>query len=142
MEAGCAADAVEHRYRTLLVDDVPSLRTLIRVTLELDGRFEVVAEADDGRTAVDFAREHQPDVVLLDVSMPEQGGLEVLPAIRAAAPATRVVMLSALEAKRLARLALDRGAIAYLEKGLSPESIVAELVAVLEGGDERCTVSG
>ena len=79
----------------LLADDVEDVRYLFRVVIEVDGRFEVVGEATTGREAVDLAASLRPDVVLLDLAMPEMGGLEALPLIKAASPATKVIVVTA-----------------------------------------------
>src|SRR5437870_947474 len=76
--------------RIVLADDVEDIRYLFRVVLEAAGRFEVVGEAATGREAVDLARSLQPDVILLDLGMPEMGGLEALPLIKVASPTTQV----------------------------------------------------
>ena len=119
-------------FRTLLADDVVDLRFMVKLALERSGRFQIVAEAENGEQAVAMARQYQPDLVLLDVSMPVRDGLEALPDIRSASPGAKVVMLSGFEASRLASSALASGASAYLEKGIPPRQLVAELLAVLE----------
>lgn len=113
----------------LLVDDVPDLRLIVRMVLERTERFEVVAEAGDGYEAIDLAREWQPDLTLLDLSMPRMNGVVALPRIREVAPDSKVVILSGWEPGR----ALERtgaGAVAYLEKGISPTRLVDELLVV------------
>jgi len=101
----------------LLADDVSDLRFLIRLALERTGDFAVVAEAADGAEAIAEAERHQPDIVVLDLSMPVLDGLEALPAILAVAPATRVVVLSGFDAGKMRERVLALGAIAYVEKG-------------------------
>ena len=118
-------------FRTILADDVFDLRFMVKLALERSGRFQVVAEAENGDEAVKMAREHQPDLVLLDVSMPVKDGLEALPDIRSVSPKAKVVMLSGFEASRLAGTALESGASAYLEKGIPPNELVSELLRVL-----------
>lgn len=125
------------QFRTLLADDVFDLRFMVKLALERSGRFTVVAEAENGDEAVAMAQEHQPDLVLLDVSMPVRDGLEALPHIRSVSPDAKVVMLSGFEAKRLASTALSLGAAAYLEKGIPPRELVAELLRVLEPDGPR-----
>lgn len=115
----------------VLADDVADLRQLYRLVLEGSGRFTVVAEAGDGETAVELARQYQPQLVLLDVSMPVLDGLEALPRILSASPASRVVMLTGFSADRLATAALQRGAVGYLEKGLTPSQLISELLTIL-----------
>jgi DNA-binding NarL/FixJ family response regulator len=114
-----------------LADDVFDLRFMVKLALERSGRFVVVAEAENGDEAVKMAEQHQPDLVLLDVSMPVKDGLQALPDIRAVSPDAKVVMLSGFEASRLAAAALESGAAAYLEKGIPPGELVDELLKVL-----------
>jgi DNA-binding NarL/FixJ family response regulator len=120
-------------YRTVLADDVFDLRFMVRLALERSGRFEVVAEAENGKEAIDLAREHQPDLVLLDISMPVLDGLEALPQILEVSEDTRVVMLSGFESERLGPTAIERGATGYLEKGISPRTLVDELLELMGG---------
>jgi DNA-binding NarL/FixJ family response regulator len=119
------------RFRAILVDDVPGLRAVMRVALEGSGRFDVVGEAEDGVAGVELAERAQPDLVLLDVSMPRRDGFESLPLIRAVSPRSKVVMLSGFDGRRLAGDAVELGASAYLEKGLPPNRLVAEVMDVL-----------
>ena len=122
---------VDAPFRTVLADDVFDLRFMVKLALERSGRFQIVAEAENGDEAVQMAKQHQPDLVLLDVSMPVKDGLEALPDIRNVSPTTKVVMLSGFEASRLASTALESGASAYLEKGIPPGELVSELLKVL-----------
>jgi len=78
--------------RVLLVEDVTELRSVLRQALQLRGGFDVVAEAPDGGTAIVAAARHQPDVVVLDLGLPDIAGHEVLSRIRAVAPAAQVVV--------------------------------------------------
>lgn len=112
-------------YSVLVADDVPDLRFLVKMALERSGSFTVVAEAGDGVEAVEMAAEHEPDLVILDISMPRQDGLESLPKILEASPNSKVVILSGFQADRLEKAARELGAVAYLEKGVSPADLVA-----------------
>lgn len=103
--------------RVLIVDDVADLRMLLRMTLSRDEGFDVVAEAGDGLEAIEQARRYQPDLVLLDLSMPLLDGLEALPRILAVSPNARVVVLSGFDESRMREPSLAAGAVAYLEKG-------------------------
>jgi CheY-like chemotaxis protein len=76
----------------LLVEDVTELRSVLRQSLRLRGRFHVVAEADNGASAIDQAARHQPDVVVLDLGLPDLAGREVLTRLRAVSPAAQIVV--------------------------------------------------
>jgi len=115
------------RLRTLLVDDVEDIRALLRILMEQDGRFEIVAEAADGEQAIALAREHHPDVVVLDLAMPVMDGLTALPALRMAAPGVRVVILSGFPVDQMGPAAEEAGAVGYLEKGRSVQTLAADI---------------
>lgn len=118
-------------FRVLLVDDMPGLRRLVRMTLESSDHFIVVGEAGDGVEAVERAGELMPDLVLLDLSMPRMDGLEALPLILDASPQSKVVVLTGFESERIYSTAVERGAIACLEKGITPVEIVDSLLELL-----------
>ena len=103
--------------RVLLVDDSLPYRELVGILLTRDPGFVVVAETSDGIEAIDMVEKHHPDVVLLDIAMPRMDGLQALPAIKAAHPLTKVVVLSAFSESEMLEKASGRGADAYLEKG-------------------------
>ncbi len=118
--------------RTLVVDDHPLTRAALVGLLEQNG-FPVVAEAADGEEAVERARELQPDIVLLDLSMPGLGGLEALPRVRAAAPECEVVVLTASGTEENLLAAIRAGAAGYLLKTEAPERIAEFLDGVARG---------
>jgi signal transduction histidine kinase/ActR/RegA family two-component response regulator len=119
------------RLRTVLVDDTPDIRLLLRAALEGSGRFTVVAEAGDGAAGVRAVGAAQPDVVLLDLAMPLLDGLEALPLIRAAAPGARVVVLSGFESATMRRRAHAAGAHVYLQKGINPFDVVDQVLRMV-----------
>lgn len=118
--------------RVVLVDDMVELRQLIKLTLERSRRFEVVGQAGNGREGIEVTAATQPDLVLLDVSMPVMDGLEALPVICRTVPSTTVVMLSGFSEARLGAEASAGGATAYLEKGLAPDALVTRLLEILQ----------
>ena len=122
--------AEDRAFRVVVADDFADMRSLVRLTLERSGRFEVIAEAVNGAEAIERAGELQPDILLLDLSMPVLSGMEALPRIRAIAPLTKVVVLSGLDRSRMESDAMAGGAVGYLEKGLRPKQLVDELLAV------------
>ena len=122
--------------RIVVAEDNRDLQAMIHLTLEVAG-FSVVGQAYDGRETLELVREHQPDILVLDLHMPEVGGLEVLPEIHAVAPHCKVVIHSAIAAMFITESALRAGAVAYIEKGVSPRSIVAHLNRVATAGTVR-----
>jgi DNA-binding NarL/FixJ family response regulator len=113
--------------RVFLVDDVAELRMLVRLTLEEEPDIIVVGEAENGRDGVEEVGAADPDVVLLDLSMPDMDGLEAIPLIRENAPNARLVVLSGHEAGRISLEALDQGATRYVNKA-SDLATVVEIV--------------
>jgi DNA-binding NarL/FixJ family response regulator len=120
-------------FRVVLVDDTPDIRDLLRMALERNPAFEVVAEAANGLEAVKITRTSCPDVVLLDIAMPVMNGLEALPFIRQACPDAIVVMLSGFGAAAMTERSLALGAAGYIQKGTPLPSLVAQ-VQVLAAG--------
>jgi DNA-binding NarL/FixJ family response regulator len=116
--------------RVVVADDNADVRHMLGLLLVRDGRFDVVGEAGDGAAAIEVAREHQPDLVILDLAMPVLDGLGALPGIREAAPGARVVILSGFAESQMAERSLAGGATAYVEKGGSTRNLVASLIAV------------
>ena len=118
--------------RILIVDDHPLTRDALATLLGQHG-FDVVGQAGDGNEAIEFARQLQPDLVLLDLSMPELDGLDALPRVREAAPECEVVVLTASGTEENLLAAIRGGAAGYLLKTEAPERIVEFLSGVVEG---------
>ncbi|MGH2705526.1 MAG: response regulator transcription factor [Actinomycetota bacterium] len=123
---------IERPIRVLIVDDAEEIRLLLRTSLELDGRFEVVGEACDGAEAISLAGAEQPDAVVLDYAMPRVDGLTAIPHIRRCSPRTRILMLSAFLPSLAA--AGRREADRYLPKGAALDEINETLVALCRPG--------
>ncbi len=111
----------------LIVDDALFMRTMLRDIVE-EGGYRVVGEAEDGRDAVKKVTELNPDIVLMDIVMPDMGGIDALKKIRAVSPETTVVMCSAMGQKVLIEEALLAGASNFIIKPFQP----AEVLEVLE----------
>ena len=105
--------------RVLLAEDSFDVRHLLRLKVEADQRFMVIAEATNGLEAIQMTKEHLPDVVVLDLGMPVMDGLEALPQIRAAHPDVKVAVLSGFPAAKVKSQALSLGANMYIEKSES-----------------------
>ena len=110
--------------RVLLCDDMQQIRMLLRTEMSLETDLEVVGEATNGAEAIEAARASQPDVVVLDLTMPVMDGLEALPRIRAVAPEARVIMLSAHGSSEMESKAVAAGATRYIEKTATTQEIV------------------
>jgi two-component system NarL family response regulator len=119
--------------RILLVDDHPLTREALASLLRQHG-FDVVGEASDGESAIAAAAELRPDLVLLDLSMPEMDGIQALPRIREAAPDCEVVVLTASGTEENLLAAIQGGAAGYLLKSEPPERI-AEFLRGAANGD-------
>lgn len=118
--------------RIIVADDHPLTRDALASLLGHNG-FEVVGEAADGAEAIDLATRTQPDLVLLDLSMPGMDGLTALPRLRAAAPKCEVVVLTASGTEDNLLAAIRAGAAGYLLKSEPPERIVGFLRGVAGG---------
>ena len=125
--------------RVLVVDDDPDYRLLVRLALAPGSGFEVVAEAGDGDAAVVAAQREQPDVVLLDCTMPGADAFDALPGLRQAAPDARIVLVSGHDPAELRLASRSAGAVGYLTKETQARRLAAELDALvgLVGAVER-----
>lgn len=115
-------------------DDHPIYREGVVRALKESGRVRVVAEAGDGRAALEAIREHEPAVALLDYRMPELDGLAVVNAVARDGLPTRVLLLSATEDASTVYEALAAGAAGYMTKESERDDIVAAVVSVAKGG--------
>lgn len=120
--------------RVLLADDEAMIRAGVRAILSTAEDIEVVAEASDGREAVDLALKHRPDVCLLDIRMPRLDGLQAAAELHRAAPATAVAMLTTFSEDEYIASALGSGAAGFLLKSGNPRELIAGVQAVAEGG--------
>ncbi len=126
--------------RVLVADDHAVVRTGLRHILEAMPGITVVAEAADAESALRLAREHVPDVVVLDVSMPGASGLSVLPALRRDVPSARVLVLSMYDDAEYVDEGVRAGAHGYVLKDTATTELRAAVAAILAG--ERYFGSG
>ncbi len=119
--------------RVLVVDDLPFMRRLLREVLTEAG-FTVVAEAADGRQALAAFTQYQPDLVVLDITMPVMDGITALQRILALDPRARVVMCSALGEQEMILRAIRLGAKDFVVKPFRPERVVTAVEKVLRRG--------
>ncbi len=120
--------------RVLIVDDFSLVREGIANALAEHPEIEVVGRAADGREALERGHELHPDVVLLDLGMPEHGGMEALYAYRRELPEARVLVLTANENPEVLLDAVTAGAVGYLTKRATVEELCEAVVAVHHGG--------
>ncbi len=119
--------------RIAIVDDHAIVRTGLRQFLSEEIGLQVVAEAANGREAIDIVRAGGVDVMLVDLSMPDQSGVEVLAAIKARAPDLPVLILSGFPEQHYATTMLKQGAAGYLNKDCDPEEIAKAIRTVFRG---------
>ncbi len=119
--------------RVLLADDEAMIRAGVRAILSADPGIEVVAEAGDGREAVELVLSHRPDVALLDIRMPRLDGLEAAEEIRRIMPETALVMLTTFSEDEYIARALGAGVSGFLLKSGNPHELIAGVRAVAEG---------
>jgi len=122
--------------RVLVVDDQPLIRTAVGQLLRSEADIEVVGEADDGAKAVDLALAHHPDVVLMDIRMPDVDGIEATSRIclDPSLTTTRVLILTTFEEDEYVVSALRAGASGFIGKGADPDEI-ARAVRAVHAGD-------
>jgi DNA-binding NarL/FixJ family response regulator len=121
------------RLKVLVVDDHRLMLEAIRVQLEREDDISVVGCVDSGEPVVALVGQTGPDVVLLDVRMPGMDGLTVLEQLQARYPSIAVVMLSGIEDPVLVRAALERGAAAFVLKGIDPRDLAGAVRQVMRG---------
>jgi DNA-binding NarL/FixJ family response regulator len=119
--------------RVLVADDHALIRRLLRTVMESHPGLHVVGEAADGSTAVELAGSLEPDVLVIDLTMPGMAGLDAIAAVRASQPGCGIVVFSALEATAAAARALAAGADRYVEKDAGVGAVAAAAVAVAAG---------
>ena len=115
---------MKRTVRVAIVDDQKMFRQSLRLVLERESGLMVVAEADNGQSAIKMVEEHRPDVVLMDVRMPILNGIEATRIIRSRFLDTRVIILSMHEDHIFAAQACQAGACRYLCKDCSPQDIL------------------
>lgn len=133
--------SLSRRYRAVIADDHEIVRHGLRLALEKPGLItpdgiEIVAEAENGFVALAAVKQHQPDLLMLDIAMPLAGGAEVIGDIRRWSPGTRIVILTGINAPGLICNLLDAGVEGMFSKGQSMDELYEKLPLILHGG--RC----
>ncbi|PRY15393.1 two-component system chemotaxis response regulator CheY [Pontibacter ummariensis] len=109
--------------RILIVDDSFYMRTMLKNMLS-DAGYEVVGEAPNGQTALELAKETKPDLITLDVILPDNTGLDVLKGIKAEQPDMKVIIVSAVGQEVIVNEAMEYGALSYIVKPFSEEKVL------------------
>jgi DNA-binding NarL/FixJ family response regulator len=122
--------------RVLAVDDHPLLREGIAAVLEGEQDFELVAEATNGKEAVDYFRVHRPDVTLMDLQMPGMNGIDAMLAIRTEFPNARFIVLTTYQGDVQALRALKAGAAGYLLKSMMRKELL-DTIRIVHSGRRR-----
>jgi two-component system chemotaxis response regulator CheY len=112
--------------KVLIVDDAAFMRMMLRDILAKNG-FEVVGEADNGKTAVQMYGDLKPDVVTMDITMPEMDGIAAVKEIKAADPAAKIVMVSAMGQQAMVIEAIRSGAADFIVKPFQPDRVLEAL---------------
>ena len=119
--------------RLLIADDHVVLRAGLRMLLDAQSNMKVIAEADNGAQVLALAVELQPDLILLDLTMPNLGGLEALPLLRRAVPGTRILILTMHDDESYLRQALRDGASGYVLKKAADTELISAIHSVMRG---------
>lgn len=117
-----------------LIDDHKLFREGVKRILSFEPSFEVVAEADDGLEAKEIIKEYQPDIVLMDINMPEMNGIEATKELLQNNPDLKIIILSIHEDESYVSHALQTGAQGYLLKEMDTESLMEAIKVVYDGG--------
>lgn len=127
---------VTEAIKVVIAEDDTDILEMLQTTLEMLG-VDVVGSAVNGREAIEEVTRLSPDIILLDMHMPEMLGLEAIPEIVTHAPRTKIVVHSAIGATFMTDQALKLGAHAYIEKGVKPRTIVEHIERVHIAGAVR-----
>ena len=119
--------------KLIIADDEMLIRTGLKIMLEASGNVEVLALAESGRAAFEACKEYQPDVVLMDIRMPESNGIEGTKLIKEAFPDVKVLIVTTFQDTEYIVEAVQNGASGYLLKDSSPEAILDGIKVAMSG---------
>lgn len=115
----------------VITDDAIFMRTLLRKIIEQSDDYEVVGEASNGREAIDAAKKFQPDILTLDITMPEMDGIQAVKEILKVSPKTRIIMVSAMGQQSMVIEAIKQGAKDFVVKPFDKSRVYQSIKNVL-----------
>jgi two-component system, NarL family, response regulator NreC len=133
MSHEAAADSLTRRTTVVIADDHAVVRSGLRMLLDAESDFEVVAEAGDVESAIRYVRGHKPSVLILDLNMPGEASLPAIPHLREEFPDTQVVVLTMQNDPAFAREAMRAGALGYVLKEAADAELVEAVRLAAEG---------
>jgi two-component system response regulator NreC len=133
-KASTATASLSTHLRILLVDDHAVVREGLRLLINTQADMEVVGEADDGSQVLQQAKALQPDVVIMDISMPQLNGVQATERLKAAYPRIKILVLSSYSDEAHIRQALASGASSYVLKRTIAEELIRAIRTVMSGG--------
>lgn len=125
---------IDRVIKIVLIDDHPLFREGVKRILDMEKNFQVVAEGEDGIEAVDLVDRYRPDVVLLDINMPQVNGVEATRRLVERFPGTKVIILSIHDDEAYVTHAVKTGAAGYLLKEMDADSLIEAVKVVADGG--------
>jgi DNA-binding NarL/FixJ family response regulator len=125
---------MQNQIRILIADDHPMFREGVVQSLSGDKDFAIIGQASNGKDAFEMAKELLPDVLLLDITMPDQDGITIAKKISAAFPVIQIIMLTASENEDDLMKALKAGARGYVLKGISAKELIKVIRTIAAGG--------
>lgn len=117
----------------VLVDDHPMFRKGLRLMIDLEEDLKVIGEANDGLEAIEQVRELKPDIVVMDINMPNLNGIDATRKILEESPKTKVLVLSIHSSQQYVESVLEAGATGYLLKESAPEELIKAIRIICEG---------
>ncbi|MGE5329504.1 MAG: response regulator [Deltaproteobacteria bacterium] len=121
----------------LIVDDAIFMRMVLKKLFELDGRCEVIGEAQNGLEGIQKAEELQPDIITMDVVMPDLDGVEAVKEIKKLCPETKVVMITSVSNYQMVRKVIEIGAFDYLSKPIDLEDLNVLLEKIYKAEEDE-----
>lgn len=126
-----------NEIKLAVVDDAPFIREIVRHIVSQQSQIKLVAEAANGNEAISVAKEMEPDVILMDIVMPEKSGIDAAQEILALNPKIKIIACSTVDQESMILKALDAGCCSYLTKPFTPEQLTNLIFSSMQGGNEN-----